>query len=132
MLEQHTLSELADLELRLKMKLAKLAAAGQQTSEDAVLTQGILKFVLFLVQKTSRNLRDSDYILSGVSCGPVAAPSVATSATPHTICFNCQLKSPGATHCVHAVVCEVESRRAAFEEALEEASLNIRKFDVRG
>lgn len=88
---EYSHSELTALEHRLTAKLRELAKSGQQLSEDAVLSQSILKFVLFLVEQKLRDLRDSEL------------RSVASRAE-ETICSNCKLKNPDATHCAHCLL----------------------------
>ena len=95
-----TLDQLKLLHTLLESKLTQLAEIQHNTrctDQDVTLTEAILTFVKYLVD---REVASITYYTPGY------IPS--SSAKPSTICTNCWSKNQNHTHCTHMVVSDEE------------------------
>lgn len=109
-----TRADLEKLQYLLRNKLLHLGSVAPKDS-DAELSEAILKFVEFLVQRQL-----SQFLSSVHSVHPpvhhtswatnTTAPSVLFLGKPDTICDNCWQKCSGKhTHCTHMILNDMDS-----------------------
>lgn len=122
----YTSKELHHLEKLLEKKLFDLKSAEQSAKEppsefsELTLTQHILKFVQYLVNKELVELSTPSHLAFDYTQSINGVGRVLENRDTSTICENCRQKNPSHTHCVHRVMSSIDHFAGEYRDQSDE------------